>query len=86
MPQKKILIISHCFYPETMPINDVCNILTKKNYEIDVLTGKPNYPLGKIYAGYKLFGFQNEIHVSGAKIFRVPIIPRYNNSSIAIET
>lgn len=84
MSQKRILIISHCFYPETMPINDVCNLLTKKNYEIDVLTGKPNYPLGKIYAGYKLLGFQNEIHVSGAKVFRVPIIPRYNNSSIAI--
>ena len=67
-----------------MPINDVCNILCKNDYKIDVLTGKPNYPLGKIFKGYKMLGFQNETHNSGANIHRVPIIPRFNNSRIVI--
>lgn len=84
MNKKNILIISHCFFPETMPINDVCNILSKNDYKIDVLTGKPNYPLGKIFKGYKMLGFQNETHSSGANIYRVPIIPRFNNSRIVI--
>ena len=64
-----------------MPINDG-NILCKNDYKIDVLTTQ--LYLGKIFKGYKMLGFQNETHNSGANIHRVPIIPRFNNSRIVI--
>ena len=46
---KKYINNFSLFFPETMPINDVCNHITKMIINIDVLTGKPNYPLGKIF-------------------------------------
>ena len=81
---KKILIISHCFWPEIQPINEVVKNLSLSGNIVHVLTGKPNYPYGKIYSGYSMLKFQTEIHESGYKIFRVPIIPRFNNSHISI--
>lgn len=42
---------------------------------MDVLTGKPNYPEGKIYAGYQAAGCMCE-QWQGASVFRVPLFPR----------
>ena len=49
----KILIISQYFYPENFKINDVALTLKEKGYEVEVLTGIPNYPLGNFYDGFK---------------------------------
>jgi hypothetical protein len=71
----KILIVSQYFWPEYFRINDLVEELAKKNHQIDILTGHPNYPRGEIYNDFKkdrsLF---NEF--KGCKIYRVPIIPR----------
>ena len=45
----KILVISQYFYPENLRINDLVFSLKKRGHDIEVLTGKPNYPSG-IYA------------------------------------
>ena len=50
---KKILVISQGFWPEIFPINTIVNELSKSNFEIDVLTGYPNYPKGNFFSGYK---------------------------------
>lgn len=42
---------------------------------MDVLTGKPNYPEGKIYSGYQAAGCMCE-QWQGASVFRVPLFPR----------
>jgi glycosyltransferase involved in cell wall biosynthesis len=42
---------------------------------VDVLTGKPNYPDGKIFPGYLAAGCTREFW-EGANICRVPIFPR----------
>ena len=44
----RILIITQYFWPEYFRINDLAKELSKK-YEIEVLTGYPNYPHGEIY-------------------------------------
>jgi hypothetical protein len=49
----RILIISQYFWPEYFRINDLATDLSK-TYEVDVLTGYPNYPKGEIYNDFTL--------------------------------
>jgi glycosyltransferase involved in cell wall biosynthesis len=55
--------------------------LAKRGHAVEVLTGFPNYPGGKIYAGYKIKLFQREM-MDGIPIFRVPLYPSHDNNSI----
>lgn len=77
---KKILVIAHNFWPENFPINNFIYNLAKKDVEILVLTGKPNYPLGKIYEGYSNYSIDKEKYykLKNVLIYRVPIITRGN--------
>lgn len=71
----RVLLVSQYFWPENFRINELVSGMVDKGVEVEVLTGKPNYPDGKIARGYKWWSFQHE-HSAGAKIFRVPLIPR----------
>ena len=77
---KKILLISQVFWPEIMRVNDIAQYLQNQNIEVDVLTGKPNYPFGKIFKGYSRFKIEYEEYLN-IKIHRIPIIPRFNGRS-----
>ncbi len=79
----KILIVSQGFWPENFKINDLCYELIKLGHDITILTGKPNYPKGKFYNGYSFFSINKDLF-KGAKIIRVPIIPRGDGSSIRL--
>ena len=71
----RILIFSQYFWPETFRINEVSETLSDMGHKVEVITGKPNYPIGKVFKGYKLFTF--DIHkYKKIKVHRVPIIPR----------
>jgi glycosyltransferase involved in cell wall biosynthesis len=71
----KILILSQHYWPESMPINEVAISLKKHGCDITVLTGKPNYPDGAIFPGYRAAGTGCESH-KGIPIYRVPLVPR----------
>jgi glycosyltransferase involved in cell wall biosynthesis len=71
----RILIISQYFWPENFRINEVVHYFKKKNYEIDVLTGQPNYPSGKLFTEYNL-NKKKYSNFFGAKIYRVPVFLR----------
>ena len=71
----KILYVSQYFFPETFRGNDIVFDLVSKGHDVTVLTGKPNYPLGFFYKGYKFWGIQNE-QIHGANVIRIPTIPR----------
>jgi len=78
----KILIVSQYFWPEEFILNDLAIDLVDRGHDVTVLTGIPNYPKGKFYDGY---GFKFAIeNYRGIKIYRVPIIPRGNNSIMLI--
>lgn len=81
----RVLIVSQYFWPENFLINLVVARLVAKGVSVTVLTGKPNYPNGKIFENYSLFGTQRESYC-GAEIVRVPIIPRgkKGNAKLAI--
>lgn len=73
----RILIVSQYFHPENFRINDIVKSLVEKDVDVDVLTGKPNYPDGKYFPGYKAWGCQRELW-HGANIVRVPLVARGN--------
>ncbi|MGZ5009717.1 MAG: glycosyltransferase family 4 protein, partial [Methylobacter sp.] len=72
---KKILIVSQYFWPESFRINEVARTLSEKGIEVEVLTGKPNYPRGEIFAGYRAWGCRREIY-QGMDINRLPLLAR----------
>jgi glycosyltransferase involved in cell wall biosynthesis len=79
----RILVVSQYFWPEGFRINDLVKSLVERGIEVDVLTGKPNYPEGLVFDGYRASGCKTELW-SGANIFRVPLFPRGKNSSIRL--
>ena len=80
----KVLIVSQYFWPESFYINDVATTLVKKGHQVEVLTGKPNYPQGKIFDGYKSLGLHLETH-GGVLIHRIPQLVRgYGSFRLAL--
>lgn len=79
----RILLISQYFWPETFRINDLAESLFERGNEVTVLTGKPNYPHGKIYEGYSFWGYSKEVY-KGIEVIRVPLIPRGSSSGIRL--
>tara|TARA_A100000164_G_scaffold382143_1_gene438954 strand:- start:6604 stop:7830 length:1227 start_codon:yes stop_codon:yes gene_type:complete len=74
----KILIVSQYFWPEHFLINDIAKILVAKGHQVFVLTGKPNYPKGKIFKGYDYFSISDQT-INNINVIRVPIIPRFSS-------
>ncbi len=79
----KILVVTQYFWPEEFRINDICKGLKEAGHDVEVLTGLPNYPEGKIYKGYSWFK-KGVKEYNGIKIMRVPMIPRGKNSSMTL--
>jgi hypothetical protein len=73
---KKFLIVSQYFYPENFRINDIAIQLVKRGFEVTILTGLPNYPLGKYYQGFNIFKTKKDVDYQGVKIIRLPILSR----------
>lgn len=71
----KLLVVTQYCWPESFRINEVVKTLSEKKIEIEVLTGKPNYPVGKIFPGYRAWGCQHEKH-QGVTINRIPLLAR----------
>jgi glycosyltransferase involved in cell wall biosynthesis len=78
-----LLIMSQHFWPESFRINELADDLSNEVENVFVLTGKPNYPLGKIYAGYSTLGLSEE-NYKKIKIFRVPLVTRGNKSAFRL--
>lgn len=72
---KRILLVAQNFYPEFFKSNDIASELVSRGYEVDVLTGIPNYPEGVFPKGYGLFKKRIDSH-NGAKVYRALQIPR----------
>ncbi len=77
---KHILLISQYFYPETFRVNDMACEWVKRGYKVTVLTGIPNYPMGKYYEGYDRKHRTRE-NWNGVDIIRIPLVARGNSSN-----
>lgn len=79
----RVLLLSQYYWPENFLINSLVPLLVKRGIEVTVLTGKPNYPDGQIFEGYRAGGTQIEQH-GGATVLRVPIVARGRYSRIRL--
>ena len=77
---RKILLVSQHFYPEAFVINPLCQEMARLGVDVEVLTGQPNYPNGKIYDGYKATSIRIDHFNENIKVNRVPMLPRGNAS------
>jgi colanic acid biosynthesis glycosyl transferase WcaI len=78
----RILLVSQWFSPEPqfkgLPF---AKELVRRGHEVEVLTGFPNYPGGKMYPGYRIKFLQRET-MDGIPVIRVPLYPSHDNSAI----
>ena len=79
----RLLVWSQYFWPEYFLINKLTTTLSARDVEVTVITGKPNYPDGKLFLGYRVWGIQRE-DFSGVEIIRLPMLPRGNSSPKAL--
>ena len=77
----RILFLTHYFDPEPI-INGLqfAKELARLGHDVEVLTGFPHYPGGKVYPGYKIKLFQRET-MDGIPVMRTPVYPSHDNSA-----
>jgi glycosyltransferase involved in cell wall biosynthesis len=79
----RLLIVTQYFWPENFRINDLVTGLLARGHDVTVLTGKPNYPAGRFFAGYSFFSHSHERY-GEARVVRVPLIPRGDGSGLRL--
>lgn len=79
----RLLVFSQYFWPETFGINALVRALGASGRQVTVVTGKPNYPDGRIYAGYTAWGTQRQRY-GAIEVLRVPLLPRGQKSSLRL--
>jgi colanic acid biosynthesis glycosyl transferase WcaI len=77
----RILILTQWFTPETSLLKPFAQGLIGRGHDVQVLTGFPNYPTGKVYPGYKIKAWQNEF-IEGVPVLRVPLYPSHDSSAM----
>lgn len=83
-PQRppRVLFLSYTFQPEPgvtrgLPL---ARYMQNRGFEVTVLTGFPQYPMGRTYPGYKQEKALWE-EMDGVKVLRVPIFPSHDRSA-----
>jgi colanic acid biosynthesis glycosyl transferase WcaI len=81
-PQLRILLLTQWFDPEpTLKGLAFARELISKGFEVEVVTGFPNYPGGKIYPGYRIKWIQREA-LDGVQVTRLPLYPSHDQSAV----
>lgn len=75
----RILVVSQYFWPENFRVNDLVKEWVQRGHQVTVLTGTPNYPVGKVFDVYKAQPSAFATY-EGAEVVRVPMLPRGSGS------
>jgi glycosyltransferase involved in cell wall biosynthesis len=76
----RIGMISQWYDPEVGSAGipgSIARALNRLGHEVDVVTGFPNYPTGKVYDGYRIRPHQREMQGS-VTVHRVPVYPSHD--------
>lgn len=77
----RILLLTQWFQPEPqfkgLPL---AKALIERGHEVEVLTGFPNYPGGKVYPGYRIRAWQRET-MDGVAVTRAALYPSHDRSA-----
>ena len=78
----RILLLTQWFQPEPqfkgLPL---AQALIARGHEVEVLTGFPNYPGGKVYPGYRVKAWQREF-MGGVSVTRAALYPSHDRSAV----
>jgi colanic acid biosynthesis glycosyl transferase WcaI len=78
----KILFLTQWFQPESLFKGlPFAKALKDKGHDVEVLTGFPNYPEGKVYPGYRIRLVKHEI-MDGVTVHRVALYPSHDQSAL----
>ncbi len=75
----RVLVVSQYFWPEVFRVNEIVAELGRRGHQVTVLTGRPNYPDGEVFADYR-GNPQAYGHYAGAEVIRLPLRPRHSGS------
>lgn len=78
----RILLLTQWFDPEpTFKGMVFARELVRQGFDVEVLTGFPNYPGGKVYPGYRIKLLKRE-NIDGVRVTRVPLYPSHDQSAV----
>lgn len=81
-PRHRLILLKQFFDPEpTMKGLTFARRLSKLGFEVEVVTGFPNYPGGKVYDGYRIRPIQRENHGDIA-VTRLALYPSHDSSKV----
>jgi len=79
---RRILLITQWFDPEPSFKGILfAKELVSRGFEVEVITGFPNYPGGTLYDGYRVKFIQKEV-IDGVLVTRVPLFPSHDKSKL----
>lgn len=76
----RIILLTQWFEPEpTFKGHLFAKELQRQGFEVEVVTGFPNYPGGKLYSGYKIQLLKREV-IDGVRVTRLPLYPSHSQN------
>jgi colanic acid biosynthesis glycosyl transferase WcaI len=79
---ERVLLLTQWFDPEpTFKGMLFARELVNQGYAVEVITGFPNYPGGKLYPGYRMRWLQRQ-SIDGVQVTRVPLYPSHDGSAL----
>lgn len=80
--RKRLLFVTQWFDPEpTFKGLSFAKELQRRGFDVEVVTGFPNYPGGNIYPGYAIRPIKKEF-LDGLTISRLPLYPSHDGSAV----
>lgn len=78
----RLILLTQWFDPEpTFKGLVFARALAKRGYDVEVVTGFPNYPGGKVYPGYKIRPIQRTL-VDGIAVTRLALYPSHDAGAV----
>jgi glycosyltransferase involved in cell wall biosynthesis len=78
----RVVLLTQWFDPEpTFKGLAFARELVRQGFEVEVVTGFPNYPGGRLYEGYRIRLIQREV-IDGVQITRLPLYPSHDGSAL----
>lgn len=78
----RIILLTQFYDPE--PVykgQQFAEAVAKLGYSVEVVTGFPNYPGGKVYPGYRIRPVQRSV-INGIAVTRLPLYPSHDASKL----
>lgn len=80
--RRRLQIITQWFEPEpAFKGLAFAEEMAKRGFDVEVITGFPNYPSGRIYPGYRVRLFHREV-IGDVKVVRLPLYPSHDSSPV----